>query len=376
MEKREGLLNSVWIRFGLYVLVLLPLILMRAPTPTNEMKYLNIVDEALRDGHFWCMYLDGAVYADKPPLYFWILMLFRRLLGFHCMPLLVAFSLVPALAIIFLFDKWCSGRLSGRWLIASEMALMTTAYFLGGALVLRMDMLMTLFITLAMWLFWRIYSEGCSTGRIVLFALCVFMAIFSKGPVGIIFPLVTTAVFLVSVRKFRLFFKLWGWRTWLILIALCSIWWTGAYLEGGKEYIDNLLFHQTLDRAVNAFHHKMPWYYYGYTLWYAMGPWSLLTMGTAVLALVRKIPSDDLATFMLTVFASFLVVMSCFSSKLAIYLLPGFGFANYAGYMLLQQADDGTRKWPSTLRTVTFCLSGLIFAAAFVAGIFFPDIIS
>ena len=79
----DKLLDSQWVRLGFYLLLFLPLLLRRDPTPANELKSLQIADEALRDGHFWCLYLDGAPYADKPPLYLWIVMCYKRLLGFH-----------------------------------------------------------------------------------------------------------------------------------------------------------------------------------------------------------------------------------------------------------------------------------------------------
>ena len=66
-----------------YVLALVPVMLFREFTPRNELRYLTIVDEALRDSHFWSFTFEGEPYADKPPLYFWLLMLARWLFGEH-----------------------------------------------------------------------------------------------------------------------------------------------------------------------------------------------------------------------------------------------------------------------------------------------------
>lgn len=363
------------VRFGCYLLLLLPLLLRRELTPTNELKYLQIADEALRDGHFWCLFHNGAIYADKPPLYLWIIMACRRLLGFHCIPLLELFSLLPAFGVLAILDRWAGRGLTLRWRIVAEAALLTTAYFLGGALVLRMDMLMVFFITLSMRLFWRINQGDENPWLKAGFAAAVFMAIFSKGPAGFLFPIVGCIVWLLHERRLRDFGKAWGWRTWLILIALCGIWWGSVYAEGGRPYIDDLLFHQTFDRAVDAFHHKRPWYWYLYTVWYAMGPWSLLTIPMAVRSAFRKRESDDALTrFFLLISLSFFVLMSCFSAKLQIYLLPLFGFVNYAAFRLLQAADDGTRTWPGRICTVSAAVAALMLAACVAAGFFFPNI--
>lgn len=368
------LLTDRRVRYGMYVLLLLPLLLRRGITPDNELKYLQIADEALRDGHFWCLFLDGAAYADKPPLYLWLVMLCRRLLGFHCIPLLELFSLLPALGILAIFDRWAGAALRLRWRVVAEAALLTTAYFLGGAVVLRMDMLMVFFITLAMRLFWRIDRGDTGTLLPWAFALSVFGAIFSKGPVGFLFPLAGVFVWLLVEGRLRDFGKAWGWRTWLVLVVLCGIWWTGVYLEGGRAYLDNLLVHQTVDRAVHAFHHRRPWYWYLYTVWYAMGPWALLTIPTSVWGAVRRLGMMPQVRFFLCISLTLFVLLSCFSSKLQIYLLPAFGFVNYAAFSVLQSADDGSRRWPRVVRIAAYAVAGAMLVFAWIAGWFFPAI--
>ena len=367
----DRLLSSQWARLGLYLLLFLPLLLRREPTPDNELRYLQIADEALRDGHCWCLYLDGAAYADKPPLYLWIVMLFRKLLGYHCVPLLALFSLVPAFGILVIFNRWCGRQLPRRWLLAAEPALLTTAYFLGGAVVLRMDMLMCFFITLALWLFWRMDQGERKPWLPWGFALAVFFAIFSKGPVGFLFPLLGCFTWLAAQRRLHDFGRAWGWRTWLVLVVLCGVWWGCVYLEGGRDYLHNLLVHQTVDRAVDAFHHKRPVYWYLYVIWYAMGPWSLLTIPVGIWGAVRK-QLPELPRFFLLVAAAFFVLMSLFSSKLQIYLLPMFGFVNYACFLILAGQENALPRGGRTLRLACYILSGALLAAVLVAGCFFP----
>lgn len=65
----------------LLLLAVLPVLIFRDYTPSNELRYLSIVDEALRNGDIFTFTNHGIQYADKPPLYFWILMLGKWLLG-------------------------------------------------------------------------------------------------------------------------------------------------------------------------------------------------------------------------------------------------------------------------------------------------------
>ena len=191
---------------------------------------------------------------------------------------------------------------------------------------------------------------------------------------GFLFPLVGVFVWLLVEGRLRDFGKAWGWRTWLVLVVLCGIWWTGVYLEGGRAYLDNLLVHQTVDRAVHAFHHRRPWYWYLYTVWYAMGPWALLTIPASVWGGVRRLGMTPQVRFFLCISLTLFVLLSCFSSKLQIYLLPAFGFVNYAAFSVLQSADDGVRRWPRVVRIAAYAVAGAMLVFAWIAGWFFPAI--
>ena len=58
----------------LVLLCVAPVLALRDFSPANELRYLSIADEALADGHWFAFSNHGEPYADKPPLYFWIVM--------------------------------------------------------------------------------------------------------------------------------------------------------------------------------------------------------------------------------------------------------------------------------------------------------------
>lgn len=340
--------------------VLLPVMLLRDFTPANELRYLSIADEAMRDGNIFTFYNQGMPYADKPPLYLWLVMLGKLIFGGHFMPYLAMLSVVPAMVIIGVMNRWIAPRvtqLSRRFM--AGLMMMSSGLFLGLAFTLRMDMMMCMFIVLALYTFYRIYDgRGRSVDR-MLFPVYVFLAVFSKGAVGILVPLVCTVVFLAVVHRLSTVGRYWGWRTWSVLLALCCVWFTCVYMEGGRGYLDNLLFHQTVDRAVNSFHHKEPFYYYGMTFWYSLAPWSLLIVATIVEGVRRHAVNDDMEKFFLTVAATTLAMLSCISSKIEIYLAPAFPFFVYFAVVMLSKL-----RWN---RLLAWCVG--IPAAVFLCGL-------
>lgn len=322
-------LNKPVLRFILYGLAVLPIFIFRDFTPDNELRYLSIADEALENGSISTFTSHGLIYADKPPLYLWIVMLGKVLFGHHSMLFLAMFSLVPALIMIYVMDKWVAEKLTVEERLSAQLMLLTSVFFMGSAIVLRMDMLMCMFIVLALYTFFRMYEGKGSKYSSILFPAYIFMALFTKGPVGIIVPLVSTVGFLILKKEYKLIGKYWGWKTLSILLVPCALWFSGVYAEGGSEYLNNLLFNQTVNRAVNAFHHKEPFYYYIIAFWYTLAPWSLLAGAALWAGLKKRLPLSNLESFFLVTAFSTVAILSVFSSKLAIYLLPAMPFFTY-----------------------------------------------
>lgn len=324
----------------LILMALLPVLIFRDFTPSNELRYLSIADEALREGHFFAFTNHGFPYADKPPLYLWIVMLGKTLFGSHQMWFLSLFSLLPAFGCALLMDKWAKDVLSPAYRFTSLWMLMSCGMFLGTAVVLRMDMLMCWFILLSLYTFYKMYHEGIvANGKEHwLFPLYIFLALFTKGPLGFLVPFCSTLAFLIFHKKYKMISVFWGWRTWLVLLAGCSVWFGMVYQEGGNAYLQNLLVHQTVGRAVNAFIHSKPFYYYLYSVWYCMMPWSLLVGGAILVSSFKgKLWKDDLSRFFLTIIGCTFIILSLISSKIEIYLIPAYPFIIYLGIISLQR---------------------------------------
>lgn len=353
--------NSNLLIYVIAFVALLPALALRDFTPDNELRYLSIADEALRNGSIFCFTNHGALYADKPPLYLWIVMLGKRLFGMNCMWFVGLFSLLPMLATGWIMNRWTVEHITAPQRRTALLMLFTCGYMPLLALTLRMDMMMTMWIVAALYTAWRCVDVP-SRWHSALLGLLTFLALFTKGPLGLIIPILGSAVYLVWTRRGRLFFRIWSWPAWAVLLGGCALWFGGVYAEGGDAYLNNLLFHQTVDRAVDAFHHKRPFWYYAIAVWYVLAPWSILY---AVLAWKRKgqVLWGSFRKLCLSVAGVTFVVLSLISSKLQVYLLPMIPFVVYWGASLI--------KWPACHKWVRGIAYGLL-ALFFVAGAAMP----
>ncbi len=356
--------DSLWWIYVATVVAMLPAIIFRDFTPDNELRYISIADEALANRSVFCFYNHGAIYADKPPLYLWVTMLGRWLFGYDCLWFISLFSLIPMLITGRVMDGWFKSYCTSGQRQAALLMLFTCGYFPGLALTLRMDMLMTMWIVLALREVWRMNAVGTSRRHEALLGLYTFLALFTKGPFGVLIPLLSSICFLCWTRNWRKINHIWGWPAWVVLLLGCALWWSGVYIEGGKEYIDNLLFHQTLDRASNAFTHQRPWWYYLVHIWYIMAPWSIVILYLAI----RERKNDfstknyqlcEFRKFMVSVLIMTLLIVSCVSSKLQVYLLPAIPFTVYWGASLVEG-----KTLSKAIRIISVSILSLLFFAS------------
>lgn len=341
----SGKTNS-YVKYLLYLFLLLPVFIYRDFTPPNELKYISIVEEALRNRTWFTFYNHGELYADKPPLFFWLLMFVKRLTGGYPMGIIGLFSLLPAIGVLVVMDRWMEIGGMKHHPIVSNLLLLTTFMFTGASLVMRMDMLMTFFIILSLYTFYRIYKKVHYRMEEYLLPVYIFLALFSKGPIGVLIPLLSMVLFLGAKKEIRTFSRYWGGKQWAILGVLCAVWFLNIYWEGGEEYLNNLLFTQTIGRGVNAFHHKRAiWYYFPWML-FTFAPWALLYMVILWQGIRRKLFTSDIELFFVIIVSSSVVMMSLISSKLNIYLLPIYPFVVYLCSGALERTEK--TKWIKT----------------------------
>lgn len=354
----------------LALIAFLPIMILRDFSVSNELRYLSIADEALLNGDWFTFTNNSVVYADKPPLYLWIVMLGKALFGQHCMWFISLFSLIPALVTMRVMRNWlvkeCPLPDKG-WILTSQLMLITCGLFLGLNVFARMDTLMTLFIVLALHTFFKMFrGEGNFKTQSFLFGLYTFLAIFTKGPVGILMPLLCPLVFLLYKREARSFFHYWNWRMFLTVVVLCGAWFLCVYLEDrNTDYLQNLLFHQTAGRAVDAFHHKKPFYFYLIQIWPNLAPYSLLLVGVIAAGMLKhRLTSDTEHFWNATIWTTF-VMLSLVSGKLGVYLAPIVPF-----FVFLTAALIRKFPWNGWLAaSVAFPAGVMILALPALAGI-------
>lgn len=372
-EKIDSISLLKWMLF--IFICLIPISALRDFTPANELRYISIADEAIRNGHWFMLTNNGEPYSDKPPFYFWLLMISKMITGEYHIWLLMMFSIIPALGCMYTMDKWCDKELGKGYRNIAPLLLITTGYFVGTAMVLRMDMLMVWFIILAIREFYRMYTgEGKFERHQILFGIYILLGFYSKAFMGVLIPLMTSLVFLITKKEGKTFFRYWNWKVWSIVIGGIALWFVMVWVEAGSEYLYNLTVGQTVSRSVKVSVHKHPFYFYIIYLSYGVAPWTFLYVGNIIWGMKNRMFKSDLQKLFVIEILSTFVMLSCFGSKLAIYLVPIFPFMTYLSLMCMEKLQ--WNKWQAFAASFPGFVILLALPAYIVATRFIPEITS
>lgn len=339
-------------RIYLYVLLsifaaFIPALLLRDFNALNELNYLGIAQEALERGSWFAFYENGVPYADKPPVYLWICMLAVAIAGVHAMPLVLLASVLPFIALISLLDRYLAYefRHQERLLIMLGMGSMLVMDVL--ALVGRMDMLFSMVMLLAYLKLMKRYillkeldhQEGNHRPKYgnLSIPFLLFLAVFIKGPYGILFPLLAILVLMALNHDYKRYFAIVRPHYFVIVLLLVSLWGLCVYLEGGADYFNNLFFEQSAKRlgAIEGVHivHQEPFYFFFKIFLVMTLPVGLCALYFMARQLYLRESLDIKIQACLSFVLVALVVLSIPKSKLEIYLLPALPMVFY--YVML-----------------------------------------
>lgn len=336
MEKNSHKKQYIFITL-IYLIIFVPLVFFRYPDARNELKYFMVTEDMIKAKEYLILKYFSELYPDKPPLYFWILIFFKTYFKnmFFSLSLLFG-SLLPSFGISILSFKLLTRLKNEKIGFLITLILMTIPYFIGISLFLRMDMLMSFFISLALYLFFGMYIDKSKISKIKLIALyfSIGIAVLIKGGAGFIIPILVILAFLVLEKNLLFLKEIHIFKGILLILVILGIWFCGIYIQPeGKEYISLLLGQETLGRMVKAKTHSRPFYFYFARLPLILYPYGIIYLGAFIYYLknIKKYLSWSLIEKIGFAWSiTPLLLFSFVSGKLEIYLIP-----LYTGFIIL-----------------------------------------
>jgi 4-amino-4-deoxy-L-arabinose transferase-like glycosyltransferase len=270
----------------------------------DETKYAQVVREMRATGAFFLPTLNGQPFTHKPPLHFWMIDLLTFPLGLYSMWAFVMPSLIA-----FLFLLWVVWRMGGPLAV---FVCATSLMVWGSSQTARMDVSFTALIVVGAWMLQRVFDEvpsrGLAPAHLMIGAAALGIATLIKGPMA---PVIGIVLFFFEALRRRRFPRVNYVAPLTVLIVIPLLWFVPAMWMGGAVYTREVIVKQTVGRAVAAWVHSAPPWFYVLHLPGILFPWFFL-------ALVALRGANR---FYVSWIAAVLIPYSLISSKLDVYMM-------------------------------------------------------
>ncbi len=313
-------------------------------TETSEARYAEIGREVITTGEWLKPNLLGIYHFDKPPMTYWITAVGIKLFGAN------AFAVRFFPQLFYLLQIWFVFQIALK-LFSSEKKAIYSAFIYAGlplvvlsARVLTTDIFLNTFELLAILCLVSYFKKGRRLVWLYGFFVALGLALFTKGPVGMLIPL----SLIYPVRKilgvedrangFHVSFG-------LLVMALVGGWWFVYLMMTNQAFYDFFIGEQLVDRVANAekLRRSKPLWYYLKNLPLACLPFIFLVPLAMFKGFREKAKELNLVGLFWVIIPLFLFSLS--SSKLVLYVLPLTGGIALCGGWLLDEATSGILKW-------------------------------
>ena len=302
-------------------------------------------------------------FAYKPPMAHWLMSVFSYPQGHVSeftsrLPSALAFITLIGFILVFF----------GRRIVKFQEAFIATLLLVTcielhrAAMTTRVDMLLTMFMVVGLIQLYRWEEKLELKGLPVVIPILLGCAVLTKGPVGMILPLMIFGVYLLMLRQYRFLtiFK-------AVLYAGISslflplLWYVAAWKQGGSDFLNVVLAENfgrffSIDSPVISYHlgHENGIWYNFMTLAAGFIPWTIFfffslfgfefrkphfTIKSMLKsARARVLSLDKVRLFSLVALVIIFIFYSIPSSKRSVYLMPAYPFialflAQYALYI-------------------------------------------
>jgi len=319
----------------------------------DSMNYAAISNNVLYSDNPLILTLNGELYMNKPPLFFWANALFIKIFG--ATPFSVKISTLLAVIVIAYFLYKIAMELFGQENTAVMLPLLffSTYIVYKNSHMLKLEAFVTSFVIAGVYFVLKYLRTG--RGIDMIFA-GVFsgLAVFSKGPLGLVLYPVVILFPLISAEHRSLKYYKDVFIAFAISVAIPG-WWF-VYAMSKTPFFETFFLSQLLDRVGNnslnitgtSYYQRPVWAYLLYVLKY--GGLFLVLFPYGVYRIFKDGKNGPQVRFMFILGAFFLILIHFITTKEHRYLYQFYLFCWFAGaYGLTSMLD---KNYTGFIRTV------------------------
>lgn len=251
-----------WLK-GLLVVALLLLVIEPGRIPLfepDEGRYAEIPREMLASGDFVSPHLNGVLYFEKPPLFYWAVAASFKLFGLSEFAARIPTKLASA-GLVLLVLLFARRRFGERVAMLSSLVLATSALVFALARITLIDPSLSLALSAAAFAF-AAFQEHEASGdkrraRRALYGLHIACAaaVLLKGLVGIVLPGGAILIWALLVARPRILLKLFAFGP-LVLFATLTLPWHLLVASRNPDFLNFYFIHEHFERFAKREHRR------------------------------------------------------------------------------------------------------------------------
>jgi 4-amino-4-deoxy-L-arabinose transferase-like glycosyltransferase len=363
-----------------YILFLIPLILyigllsVLPQMEPDEARYSLIAVAMNESGNYVTPHIKNTIYLEKPPLVSWATALSFKILGENDFSarLFAALCAWGCILLSYFMGRHFRDEKTGLY-AAAVLTISGFHFFLGRINIL--DMPLTFFICLSIWLGYLALKQQNKKYLFYLFYFVCALTFLTKGLIGVVFPFAILIFWLIWTgqwRKILLLFSPIG--ILIFLIVVCP--WLYLAQKENSDFLWFFFVREHFLRFTTKMHGKTePFYYYLPVIIGGTIPWAVYL----IKAWKNNILKDSIlgkdSDKLLIIWLSFIFLFyTLSSSKLATYIAPLFiQIAIWAG-CILKNYEENIPSGEPVGRKIFFRTAVIIQSLIIITALFLPPI--
>jgi len=314
------------------------------------------------------LHLNGDVYTQKPPLFYWLAAAFGAPGGRVTETAARLPSALAGLGTVAL--AFAAGRslFRARTGLLAAGVLLTLPGYVQMARSARLDALLTAFVALAFFAAWRLDRRiGDEERNRVALHAAIGLGVLTKGPVAFLLPALGVAAYLAWERRLAEIRRFVSWRGLLLSLGPGLAWVVAAVALAPSGYAGTALWDNVVRRFFEGTAHRRAFHYYlhqfpaGFLPWTLV--WPLAWLRFRAVAREPGLSAERSAwRFVLAGVGAAAVFFSLSAGKRGVYLLPVYPLAAIA-------CAEGLRSWVEDPRPLPRWVRGAVLALAVALGL-------
>ncbi len=288
-------------------------------TTWDEAVYANISANILKTGNWLVMHQGQAPWFDKPPFYMWCTAFFYKMFGINEFSVRLTSALfgIATILLVYIFVKKIVNQ---RAALLAALLLLAAPHYLRYAKMGMMDVTLTFFITLIVYLFW-VGQERAS--YLFWSGITLLFAYLTKGFAAIAGPVIIFLYCLFS-GNLKLLIK----REFIIGISISAAsifaWHLAQYILGGPNAINSYFGFHLFKRATTTLDgHAGGLNFYQKVIFNKNKPWGIIYYPSLLYVLWVAVKRKDNRSILFSIWAvTVFVICTIVKTKLHWYIMP------------------------------------------------------